>query len=188
MRHAQSRRTSGNARRQCIQLNAAPAAHLHCRPVGHAQAVQKPWLDIQLLEPAGARGRRGPGCCVRGARWHPCQRVLALPSASWRVLCCAHQPLISGPPPCTSTGRMPTVARRTRSRITPSCGSDHTRGEVSKDARRNPDNHSSWRIVLRALSDPSFIAAPPYLMTTVLPEPQGGTGSVLRFNLGGPRR
>uniref|UniRef100_J3LFG4 Uncharacterized protein n=1 Tax=Oryza brachyantha TaxID=4533 RepID=J3LFG4_ORYBR len=47
--------------------------------------------------------------------------------------------LISGPPPCTSTGRRPTQERRTRSRITDDCSSG------------------------------DFIAAPPYFTTTVLP-------------------
>ena len=49
------------------------------------------------------------------------------------------QPLISGPPPCTSTGRMPTQDRSTRSLMTP------------------------------ALSEASTIAAPPYLTTIVFP-------------------
>mmetsp|Transcript_4522 Transcript_4522/g.11239 ORF Transcript_4522/g.11239 Transcript_4522/m.11239 type:complete len:336 (-) Transcript_4522:56-1063(-) len=49
------------------------------------------------------------------------------------------QELISGPPPCTRTGRMPTQASSTMSATTP------------------------------ALRLGSFIAAPPYLMTTVLP-------------------
>nr|CAB3447430.1 unnamed protein product [Digitaria exilis] len=51
----------------------------------------------------------------------------------------ASQELISGPPPWTSTGRRPTQDRRTRSRITDACSSG------------------------------DFIAAPPYLTTTVLP-------------------
>mmetsp|Transcript_7377 Transcript_7377/g.29091 ORF Transcript_7377/g.29091 Transcript_7377/m.29091 type:complete len:254 (-) Transcript_7377:233-994(-) len=49
------------------------------------------------------------------------------------------QPLISGPPPCTRMGLMPTVERRTRSLMT------------------------------RSLRDSSVIAAPPYLTTTVCP-------------------
>ena len=40
------------------------------------------------------------------------------------------QMLISGPPPCTSTGRMPTVDKSTRSLITPCC--QRTPNELSE--------------------------------------------------------